>query len=65
MTTRDRVPTVREADLQKMRDVVAPWRLSGYGWEDLWIMFFLYLPPPSISREDVRRFVIPRLEKAK
>lgn len=64
MTTRERAPTVREADLETMRFVLAPWWASGYGWEDAWA-HGRHMLPPSISREDVRRFVIPRLEKAK
>jgi len=62
MTARERAPTVREADLLKMRETISPWHQLGHGWEDVWAMFWDRLPP-SISREDVRRFVIPRLKK--
>lgn len=56
--------SVREADLETMRGILLVWRNSGYGWEDIWHVS-AHMLPPSISREDVRRFVIPRLEKAK
>lgn len=62
-TTRERAPTVREADLQTMRHVIKRYAANwGLGWEDLWVECWHNLPP-SISREDVRRFVIPRLAK--
>ena len=61
MTT-TRAPTVREADLNKMRDIVRMWLWLGHGWEDIWCKVHRLIPP-SISREDVRRFVIPRLAK--
>ena len=62
MTTRERAPTVREADLKTMRNIVRLYLSEGQGWEDIYLNLETVLPP-SISREDVRRFVIPRLAK--
>lgn len=62
MTTRERAPTVREADLEMMRGLLLSWKGSSYGWEDIWHVSANILPP-SITKEDVRRFVIPRLAK--
>lgn len=62
MTTRERAPTVREVDMETMRAAVGFYIRAGMGWEDAWRETIGILPP-SISREDVRRFVIPRLAK--
>ena len=62
MTTRERAPTVRDADLETMRRTVRPYLGEGTGWEDIFLNLETVLPP-SISREDVRKFVIPRLAK--
>ena len=61
MTT-TRAPTVRDADLETMRVLLEPLVKAFLGWEDLW-RYYGGILPPSISKEDVRRFVIPRLAK--
>lgn len=64
MDIKEARPSVRDADLAAMRRVLQLLDGSDLGWEDAWARWQTFLPP-SISREDVRRFVIPRLEKAK
>ena len=45
MTTRERAPTVREADLETMRALLGPLAKAFLGWEDLWRYYGDTLPP--------------------
>lgn len=36
--------------------------VTGMGWEDIWLLLKSRLPP-TITKEDVRRFVIPKLNR--
>jgi hypothetical protein len=52
----------RTVDLVIMRHAVRDLVKSGLGWEDIWREVKGQFPP-SISAEDLRQYVIPRLNK--
>ncbi len=53
--------TVRTADLATLRRLAHPLAQLGLGWEDIAVILVRELPP-SISRDDIRGAVIPKLK---
>jgi hypothetical protein len=52
--------TVRATDLAALRALAYPLAQLGLGWEDIAHVLARELPP-SISRDDIKHFIIPKL----
>jgi hypothetical protein len=52
---------VRASDLATLRTLAHPLAALGLGWEDIAYVLARELPP-SISRDDIRNLVIPKLK---